>query len=45
MLPIFLARPEVVEVILCDETGEDAAAAQALGTNPKLKIHVNEKRL
>ena len=46
MLPVFLARPEVSEVILCDETGEDAAEAQAsFGTNPKLKIHVNEKRL
>jgi len=46
MLPVFLARPEVSEVILCDETGEDAAAAvQAFGTNPKLKIHVNHKRL
>ena len=46
MLPVFLARPEVSEVILCDERGEDAAAAtQAFGTNPKLKIHVNEKRL
>lgn len=46
MLPVFLARPEVAEVILCDETGEDAGAAHAaFGTNPKLKIHVNEKRL
>ena len=46
MLPVFLARPEVAEIILCDETGEDAAAAHAaFGTNPKLKIHVNEKRL
>jgi len=46
MLPIFLARPEVAEVILCDETGEDAAEAQtAFGTNPKLKIHINERRL
>jgi len=44
MLPIFLARPEVVKVILCDETGEDAAAARALG-HPKLEVHVNEKRL
>ena len=45
MLPVFLARPEVKEVILCDETGEDAHAAAAFGTNPKLKIHVNEQRL
>jgi hypothetical protein len=46
MLPVFLSRPEVGEVILCDETGEDAAEAQAtFGTNPKLKIHVNEHRL
>lgn len=46
MLPVFLARPEVAEVILCDETGEDAAEAQAaFGTNPKMKIHVNNQRL
>lgn len=46
MLPAFLARPEVAEVILCDETGEDAEAARAaFGSNPKLKIHVNEHRL
>jgi len=46
MLPIFLARPEVAEVILCDETGEDAAEAQAaFGTNPKMKIHINTHRL
>ena len=46
MLPVFLARPEVAEVILCDETGEDAAEAEAsFGTNPKMKIHVNDQRL
>jgi glycosyltransferase involved in cell wall biosynthesis len=46
MLPIFLSRSEVSEVVLCDETGEDAdAATEAFGTNPKLKIYRNEKRL
>jgi glycosyltransferase involved in cell wall biosynthesis len=46
MLPVFLSSPEVSEVILCDETGEDAEAARAaFGSNPKLKIHVNDHRL
>jgi hypothetical protein len=46
MLPIFLERPEVSEVILCDETGEDAEEARRLyGTNPKLRVYVNETRL
>jgi len=44
MLPIFLARPEVVKVILCDETGEDAAEAMSLD-DPKLEVHVNPQRL
>jgi glycosyltransferase involved in cell wall biosynthesis len=46
-LPVYLNRPEVKEVILCDENGEDCAAAKAsaLGTHPKLRLVVNEKRL
>jgi glycosyltransferase involved in cell wall biosynthesis len=43
-LPVYLARDEVAEVILCDETGEDAAAAASF-KNPKLRIVVNERRL
>jgi len=46
-LPIYLARPEVLEVILCDETGEDCSAAEASGlaADPKLRLYRNEKRL
>ena len=45
-LPGYLARQEVKEVILCDETGEDcAAAAAAFGKHPKLRLITNEKRL
>jgi hypothetical protein len=43
MIPVFLARPEVKEVVLCDETGEDYAAAQAaFPENPKLRLYKNE---
>jgi len=48
MLPVFLARPEVKEVVLCDETGEDyeaAAAAFPGSENPKLRLYKNETRL
>jgi len=48
MLPVFLARPEVKEVVLCDETGEDyeaAAAAFPVSENPKLRLYKNETRL
>jgi glycosyltransferase involved in cell wall biosynthesis len=46
-LPLYLNRPEVKEVILCDETGEDCAAVKAspFGSHPKLRLVVNEKRL
>ena len=46
-LPIFLARPEVAEVLVCDETGEDVAAAGASswGNDPKLRLVVNPQRL
>ena len=43
-LPLALDRPEVAEVLLCDETGEDAAAAAALN-HPKLRVVVNPHRL
>jgi glycosyltransferase involved in cell wall biosynthesis len=46
MLPVFLGRPEVKEVVLCDETGEDyQAAAAAFSKNPKLRLYKNETRL
>lgn len=46
-IPIYLARPEVKEVILCDETGEDCQKAResSFGTHPKLRLVTNEKRL
>jgi len=46
-LPIYLARPEVREIIVCDETGEDVKAitASSFGKNPKLRLITNEKRL
>ena len=46
-IPIALSRPEVAEVILCDETGEDVAAASASpwATDPKLRLVINPRRL
>lgn len=46
-LPIYLNRPEVKEVILCDENGNDCAAVKAssFGSHQKLRLVVNEKRL
>jgi glycosyltransferase involved in cell wall biosynthesis len=46
-LPLYLDRPQVKEVILCDETGEDCEAARAspFGSHPKLRLVTNEKRL
>ena len=46
-LPIYLARPEVREVIVCDENGEDVKAivASSFGKNPKLRLAVNDTRL
>jgi len=46
-LPVFLARDEVAEVIVCDETGEDAAAIKVseYNGNPKLRVVVNDRKL
>ena len=46
-LPQMLSRPEVGEVIVSDETGEDAAAilASAFGKHPKLRVSVNDRIL
>jgi len=44
-LPVYLARDEVAEVIICDETGEDAASIRAAFQSPKLRLIVNERRL
>lgn len=46
-IPIALSRPEVAEVLLCDETGEDVAAASASpwAADPKLRLVINPRRL
>lgn len=46
-LPQMLDRPEVGEVVVSDETGEDAAAilASPFGKHPKLRVSVNERIL
>ncbi len=49
-LPVFLNRPEVAEVIICDETGEDIDQMEAtqpipLTQNPKLRCIRNERVL
>ncbi len=46
-LPLFLSRPEVKEVVIVDETGEDAKAIQASSfyNHPKLRVYTNEYRL
>lgn len=46
-LPGFLERPEVAEVIVCDENGEDVKRIQEtpLAQNPKLRLVVNERIL
>ncbi len=46
-LPTFLENDLVTFVVICDETGEDVKAIEASkwATHPKLRLHVNEKRL
>jgi GT2 family glycosyltransferase len=48
-IPAYLARPEVVQVIVCDETGEDYDLLQAaFGDHvsaKKLRLYKNERRL
>jgi glycosyltransferase involved in cell wall biosynthesis len=46
-IPVFLSRPEVNEVVVCDETGEDYTSIKesSFGNHPKLRIYKNEKRL
>jgi len=46
-LPLFLQNDYVSYVVVSDETGEDVKAIQASkwSSHPKLKLHVNEKRL
>lgn len=46
-LPLYLANPQIAAVVLCDETGEDITAIRAspYGSNPKLHLYQNSKRL
>lgn len=46
-IPQYLEYDLVSNVIVCDETGEDARAIQAssFASNPKLKVYTNTKRL
>jgi hypothetical protein len=46
-IPQYLDNPNIAHVVVCDETGEDAAAiaASPFATNPKLHVTTNPKRL
>lgn len=46
-IPVFLSRPEVGEVVVCDETGEDYTSIKesSFGNHPKLRLYKNEQRL
>ncbi len=46
-LPLFLSRPEVLEVVICDETGDDVKEIEAssLHNHPKLRCYTNPTRL
>jgi hypothetical protein len=44
-LPIYLTMDLIDEIIICDETGEDVKKIKENFNSPKLKLHVNEKRL
>lgn len=45
-LPLYLQRPEVGEVIVTDETGDDVAQIQkqSWASNPKLRLYTNESK-
>ena len=45
-IPSYLCRPEVAEVIVCDETGEDYELLQkTFGHEKRLRLYKNERRL
>jgi len=47
-LPIYLGHPDVGEVVVCDETGEDMKQilqTETFYTNPKLRVVTNKSRL
>ena len=44
-IPMYLAMDHIDEIIICDENGEDVKKIKENFNSPKLKLHVNEKRL
>jgi hypothetical protein len=44
-IPEYLKNPYLTEIVICDETGEDAREIQACFDDPRIKVHVNAKRL
>ena len=44
-IPEYLKNPYITEIVICDETGEDAREIQATFTDPRIKVHVNDHRL
>lgn len=46
-LPLYLERPEVGEIVICDENGNDVEEIRksTFGSNPKLQLFTNEKQL
>lgn len=45
-LPKYLENPYISEIVICDETGEDAKQIfDTFKDNPKIRVFVNEKRL
>jgi glycosyltransferase involved in cell wall biosynthesis len=44
-IPEYLKNPYITEIIITDETGEDAREIQAAFTDSRIKVHVNEHRL
>lgn len=46
-IPQYLDNPLITSVVVCDETGEDVKQIekQSWGKHPKLRLHINQKRL
>lgn len=46
-IPQYLDNPLITAVVVCDETGEDVKKIEqkAWGKHPKLRLHINPKRL
>jgi glycosyltransferase involved in cell wall biosynthesis len=46
-LPVYLNRPELGEIVICDENGNDIEEIRksSFGSNPKLQMFTNENRL